>query len=280
MAGTTVNWSACLPPRVETLDAWRSRFGLSFTRQNLQRFLIEVVNFLHINNNDRYNTSAEALKRGCTALGYDWRNLPNNTHNCRECGSCGVGCPYDRKQSGIVTWLPAAVSKGATIYTDVKVNKLVRNGRPVPEVEASFLDAQAQSNGRQLTVKPKLGILLAAGAIGTPAILLRSNLNPNKLVGRFTHLHPVTICIGGGLRGFSHLSIPDRQRVLERLSKSNVQQFRNLYAAGVNISASAYYSSEATWSSIQYDGVSVDHPEILTNPQPPWRPHDPRPIEP
>lgn len=33
---------------------------------------------------------------------------------------CGVGCPYDRKQSGIVTWLTAAVSKGATIYTDVK----------------------------------------------------------------------------------------------------------------------------------------------------------------
>jgi choline dehydrogenase-like flavoprotein len=194
--GTTVNWSACLPPRVETLDAWRSRFGLPFTRQNLQRFLLEVVNFLHINNNDRYNTSAEALKRGCTALGYDWRNLPNNTHNCRECGSCGVGCPYDRKQSGIVTWLPAALSKGATIYTDVKVNKLVRNGRPVPEVQASFLDAKAQPGGHTLTVNPKLGILLAAGAIGTPAILLRSNINPNKLVGRFTHIHPVTICIG------------------------------------------------------------------------------------
>lgn len=90
----------------------------------------------------------------------------------------------------------------------------------------------------------------------------------------------VSLFFGGGLRGFSHLSIPDRQRVLERLSKSNVQQFRNLYAAGVNISASTYYSSEATWSSIQYDGVSVDHPEILTNPKPPWRPQDPRPIEP
>src|SRR5918998_1511795 len=80
--GTTVNWSACLPPRVETLEHWRHTYGL------------------HIHRNDRYNISAQALIRGCTALGYHWDNLPNNTHQCRECGSCGVGCPYDRKQSG------------------------------------------------------------------------------------------------------------------------------------------------------------------------------------
>ena len=90
----------------------------------------------------------------------------------------------------------------------------------------------------------------------------------------------VSLLLGGGLRGFSHLSIADRQQILEKLSKSKVQQFRNLYAAGVNISASTYYASEATWNEIKYDGVSVDHPEILTNPKPPWRPHDPRPIEP
>jgi hypothetical protein len=90
----------------------------------------------------------------------------------------------------------------------------------------------------------------------------------------------VSLIFGRQFRGFSFMSIPDRQRVLENLRRSNVQQFRNLYAAGVNISASTYYASEATWSSIQYAGVSVDHPEILTNPRPPWRPKDTRPIEP
>lgn len=85
---------------------------------------------------------------------------------------------------------------------------------------------------------------------------------------------------GRRFRGFSHLSVADRQRILKNLSQSKVQQFRNIYAAGVNISASTYFASEATWKDIKYDGVSVDHPEILTNPQPPWRPNDPRPIEP
>jgi hypothetical protein len=89
-----------------------------------------------------------------------------------------------------------------------------------------------------------------------------------------------SLLFGRRFRGFSHLSIADRQRVLENLRKSKVQQFRNLYAAGVNISASTYYASEATWKDIKYDGVSVDHPEILTNPRPPWRRDDLRPIEP
>jgi choline dehydrogenase-like flavoprotein len=194
--GTTVNWSACLPPRTETIEHWRHTYGLHFTPDNLRPYLLEVVNFLHIHRNDRYNSSARALIRGCTALGYHWGNLPNNTHDCRECGSCGVGCPYDRKQSGIVTWLPAAVARGANIYTDAKVDRLVKDGERPPEVHAAFLDEKTQPTGRTLTVKPKLGVVLAAGAVGTPSILLRSNINPNKLVGKRTHIHPVTICIG------------------------------------------------------------------------------------
>jgi hypothetical protein len=97
----------------------------------------------------------------------------------------------------------------------------------------------------------------------------------------------VSVFFGRTLRGFSHLTIAERQRVLERMSRSGVQQFRNLFAACVNIAASAYYASEATWAEIHYAGVSVDHPEILggTPPPPPsprpvpWRTNDPRPVE-
>ncbi len=79
-------------------------------------------------------------------------------------------------------------------------------------------------------------------------------------------------------RGFSHLSIEDRRRVLARLAVSDVQLLRNLYAAFVNISASVFYSHQATWAEVGYDGVSVDHPELLATPR--WRPGDPRPVEP
>lgn len=86
---------------------------------------------------------------------------------------------------------------------------------------------------------------------------------------------------GGKLRGFSHMSLEDRRKILEKLRGSDRELRRNIYAAFVNVSASTYYASDLTWSDLQYAGVSVDHPEILTNPPPiPWRPDDPTPVEP
>lgn len=193
--GTTVNWSACLPPRVETLEHWKT-LGLPFARENLRPYLQEVVNYLPITANDRYNTSAQKFIDGCKHLGIEAINLPNNTHECRECGSCGVGCPYDRKMSGIVRWLPDAVTKGAKVYTDTKVDKLAASGGRVREVQATFLDAKTRRTKYTLTVRPSIGVLLAAGAINTPAILLRSKITVNNRVGKLTHIHPVTICIG------------------------------------------------------------------------------------
>jgi len=89
------------------------------------------------------------------------------------------------------------------------------------------------------------------------------------------------LTLGGSFQSFSHLSIEDRRKILEKLRKGNIALHRNIYAAFVNVSASTYYSSDLTWPDLGYAGVSVDHPEILNHPPPiPWRPEDPRPIDP
>ena len=91
---------------------------------------------------------------------------------------------------------------------------------------------------------------------------------------------------GAPPKPFSHLSLADRRKVLEKLRSSGQQQSRNIYAAFVNVSASTYYASDLTWPDLGYPGVSVDHPEILDHPHPtpadpvPWRPDDLRPVEP
>ena len=86
--------------------------------------------------------------------------------------------------------------------------------------------------------------------------------------------------VGGRPHGFSRMSIEDRQAVLGKLRTSGTDLLRNLYVAFVNVSAATYYASPATWPDIRYDGVSVDHPEILNRPPPvPWRPNDTRPVE-
>jgi len=89
------------------------------------------------------------------------------------------------------------------------------------------------------------------------------------------------LIVGGNPRGFSHMSLADRRKILERLRSSDQEQRRNIYAAFVNVSAATYYASDLTWPDIGYQGVSVDHPEILDRQPPiPWRPDDTRPVEP
>jgi len=88
------------------------------------------------------------------------------------------------------------------------------------------------------------------------------------------------LTIGGNFQSFSHMSIEDRRKLLEKLRSSNTNLRRNIYVAFVNVSASTYYSSDLVWPDLGYGGVSVDHPEILNQLPPiPWRPEDPRPIE-
>jgi hypothetical protein len=88
------------------------------------------------------------------------------------------------------------------------------------------------------------------------------------------------LTLGGSFKSFSHLSVADRRKILEKLRSSKQQLHRNIYAAFVNVSASTYYASDLVWPDLGYTGVSVDHPEILNQPPPiPWRPSDPREIE-
>lgn len=97
-----------------------------------------------------------------------------------------------------------------------------------------------------------------------------------------TEVRLLTLFADAPPQPFSHLSLADRRKVLERLRASKQQQSRNIYAAFVNVSASTYYASELTWPGLGFPGVSVDHPEILNrDPQEPvpWRPADRRPIE-
>lgn len=88
------------------------------------------------------------------------------------------------------------------------------------------------------------------------------------------------LTIGGSFKSFSHLTIEERRKILDKLRGSSQELRRNIYAAFVNVSASTYYASDRTWPDLGFTGVTVDHPEILTQPPPiPWRPADPRPIE-
>ncbi|HET9507846.1 MAG TPA: GMC family oxidoreductase N-terminal domain-containing protein, partial [Gaiellaceae bacterium] len=128
----------------------------------------------------------ELMRRGLESLGWHFDAMPRNVLGCEQgvrCGYCGYGCPLGAKQSTLRTWLEDAAAAGARIVVGAAARRvLVANGSATG-VDAGVVQIRARA------------VVVAAGAIETPALLLRSGLrNPN--VGRWLRLHPATGVFG------------------------------------------------------------------------------------
>ena len=193
--GTVVNWTTCFRTPDEVVDHWRSKHGAaSVTSKDLvphwewteQRLNITEIPLAATNRNNRL------LYDGAKALGLVALPVKRNVRGCALTGSCGHGCPIDAKQSMAVTILPDAIAAGAALVSRCRVDKIVYQGARAVRVEGSFLDAFGrEETGIKAIVKPRM-VIASAGAINTPAVLLRSGTpDASGMLGRRTFLHPV-----------------------------------------------------------------------------------------
>jgi choline dehydrogenase-like flavoprotein len=198
VGGTTVvNWTTCFRTPDETLERWRQHHGVGDVDSNgLRPWFERAEDRLHIRqiSLDEANLNNRLLWDGCRALGLSVDTLHRNTQGCIKLGYCGMGCPIDAKQSMLVTYLPDAMTKGARVLSRCRADRLVYEGRRVARLEATLLDAAGlQPTGVRVRVRAK-HFIVAAGAIGSPALLLRSGTpDPHRRIGRRTFIHPVVV---------------------------------------------------------------------------------------
>ena len=190
---TTVNWTSSFRTPSATLAFWRERFALSeMTDDALSPWFTQAEQRLNIGpwlvspnaNNDK-------LRVGAARLGIAAAVILRNVKGCWNLGSCGLGCPVNAKQSMLVTTIPGALDRGATLLVQMRAERLeLTQGKVssvvcVPVAINGALDASAPTRLRARHV------VVAGGAINSPALLLRSGLpDPHKLLGRRTFLHP------------------------------------------------------------------------------------------
>ncbi|HSH78523.1 MAG TPA: GMC family oxidoreductase, partial [Herpetosiphonaceae bacterium] len=196
--GTAVNWqtSLRLPPSIR--DEWAERSGCrQFVEGEFDEAIAAVTTRLGINTRESHiNPNNAVLRDGCTALGYPWTIIPRNADGCdyAQCGYCCYGCRHGGKQSTTVTYLRDAQQTGrTTIVAHCKVERIVRSRGRVMGVVAEAADP---ATGRRYPVEVRAPVVVvAAGSIQSPALLLRSGIE-GPAVGQHLYLHPTSAVAG------------------------------------------------------------------------------------
>jgi choline dehydrogenase-like flavoprotein len=197
--GTTVNWTSSFRTPSRTLAYWRDSLGLkSMEEAALAPWFSRMEERLGIAPWPvPPNLNNDLLRVGCEKLGIASGAIQRNVKGCWNLGYCGMGCPTNAKQSMLVTTIPAALELGATLVQRARVARLVfaRDRVVALEVNGIAGNGAAPSTFR-LRVRAK-HFVLAAGAIGSPGVLLRSSApDPALTLGKRTFLHPTVVSAG------------------------------------------------------------------------------------
>lgn len=193
---TTVNWTSSFRTPPPTLSYWQAKYGLrEYTVAELEPWFARMEERLAIAPwSLPPNENNATLAHGAAAIGVPTGVVPRNVKACRNLGYCGLGCPVNTKQSMLVTTIPAALARGATLLTRARAERFTLDRGSVTTLECSALDAGGlRPSGSVITVRAHT-FVSAAGAIGSPALLLRSGVpDVGGLLGKRTFLHPTVV---------------------------------------------------------------------------------------
>ncbi len=191
--GSVVNWTTSYRTPPQVLEAWAGRFGVTgLDARALEPHFDAVEQRLDVHPwpLDQVNANNRVLWEGAGRLGWQRALVRRNVTACQDLGYCGTGCPVGAKNSMDLTFLADAVRRGARVYARARAVRLEKAGKRIVAVHATALDpASGRPTGRKVVVRPKV-VVICAGAVGSPELLLRSGYDPSGRVGKRTFLHP------------------------------------------------------------------------------------------
>ena len=194
--GTTVNWQSCFRTPDDVREEWAHVSGCSFfTSDSFSESLDSVWRRIGASTDEsEINENNDAICRGAKSLGYRWSVIARNSLgcDCDQCGNCMFGCRVGGKQSTANTYLLDAIRSGARVVAPFSARRLLQSNGRVTGVEGIARDSGGHL--REVKIDAKR-VVLAAGALESPALLMRSGLRSPHL-GRHLYLHP-TVAVTG-----------------------------------------------------------------------------------
>ncbi|HEX5823775.1 MAG TPA: GMC family oxidoreductase N-terminal domain-containing protein [Candidatus Limnocylindrales bacterium] len=186
--GTVVNWMTSIPAPADVRAEWAGKHGIDgIDGAEFDADVVAIEVELGVAPATVIPAKDQVILRGAAALGWEAAPTRRNATDCGDCGSCPFGCPRGTKQSGIRVHLAAAHAGGARIVERARVTRVL--------IEASrAVGVEAVVDGRPILVRAPQ-VVVAAGALRTPAVLLASGLE-HPAIGRHLRLHPVPVVAG------------------------------------------------------------------------------------
>ncbi len=189
--GTVVNYTTSFKTPPFVLAEWARVSGSdAFLSGEVEASLEAVAERLGVTREaSRPGARDELMETGLRKLGWHVDVMPRNVRGCSQdaaCGYCGFGCRLGAKQSTMRTCLEDAAERGARLVVGADVRRVVIQ-------EGSAVGVEARAGSHRLTVRAR-AVVAAAGAIETPALLLRSGLGGQ--VGNHLRLHPGAAAFG------------------------------------------------------------------------------------
>jgi choline dehydrogenase-like flavoprotein len=127
---------------------------------------------------------ADVMARGCDALGWHHFAVRRNAPDCDGSGFCDFGCRTDARRGTNLSYVPAALEKGAVLLTGLKVERILMDGGRAVGVEG------ITKTGRHIRVRSQF-VVLAGGTIPTPLLLMSQGLcGQSGELGRNLSIHP------------------------------------------------------------------------------------------
>ena len=197
--GSLVNWSNCIRPPADIRRRWAREFGLAGVNgEEFDAHVDAVLERISATTDcSDYNDPHRRLREGAAKLGWHLRtaalNLKPDRYNPDLAGYAGYGDQTGAKQGTLHTFVQDAVHAGARVLVRTRIAKvLVEDGHAVG-VTGTFADPATGATAAVTVRAPH--VVLACGALETPALLLRSGIG-GPAVGRHLKLHP-TVGVGG-----------------------------------------------------------------------------------
>jgi len=186
--GTVINYTTSFPTPDSVRHEWAVQHGLPhFESREYTQSTEAVAERIGVNvDHAKPSGRDRILIQGLERLGWHHGLLPRDVRGCSQddsCGYCGFGCRRAAKQSTLLTYLQDAANRGTRIVVNCDV-------RCVQIDRGAASGVAARVGAHELTVRAG-AVVVAAGSIHSPAILLRSGVSLPAL-GRHLALHPAT----------------------------------------------------------------------------------------